>query len=524
MCLYEGMLCESKNLSFLQVVLEFYCGRMVSDMKLKEAVKSIKEAVKSKNWKRVCWVSGLTILVVVTVLLVLAEIASHRAAMIFNREMEKQDMLRGKITVEGIAANIKGDVVFENLLWVDPSGEVILKAPEGSFRVRPWDVITRKFKSTTVQRLELNNAVISVGFDENMQVDILTRKQTGRSGPRNSKPSWNAFNPENREANFNRNGKKLKCEIKLNNCRMGYHYRNRHYIMNNVNMKMQLDTSGTTQIDLSTGRFGGTMVGGGLSLFGSVDFKPKTPEMDIDVTLRDVDPDSLGFGIKMHDLMTLVAKMNGPVTDPQGRGTVRMEQLIIPGLRFTKVLGDVYYSKSVFRLSDVQAKVFSGDLRARGDYNLDTREYNIYGKATKLDSRIALNDWSFICPVDLELTVRCDGNPRNTLAYGKFSSGKGHYSFIHFDRLEGRFSNQFKELSIYDAKILTSYGAITTDAFSITQGRVKLGDIIYTDPETGKTIVLKKADRKPDEGSGEKADREPMTGDKHANRKTGSLK
>ena len=457
-------------------------------MKLPDLMYTEKAKKTEKGFGVIC------VLFIITVL-VLAEIASVRVAKIFNREMEKQDMLRGKITVEAISANIKGDVVFENLLWTKPDGTVILKVPEGSFHARPWDVITGHFKSTTIQKLELHDALISVGFDEDMQVDFLARKKRGRIGrPHSRSPvsEWIANSPEHEEANFNRDGRKLKAEIILHNCKLGAHYRNRHYLMNNVNMTMKLDTSDTSYIDLSTGKFGGTMVGGGVSVEGTVNFKPKNPELDIDLSIREVDPASLGFGMKIHDLMTVVTKLTGPVTSPTGRGTVRMKELTIPALQFKDVIGDVNYSDSVFRFTDVNAKVFGGHLKAIGDYHLDSRKYSIYGKGTGLDSKLALKDLNFSCLINMNLSLHCDGNPRNILAYGNFESGKGHYSILPFERLEGRFSNRFKELHIYDAKIETAFGTVSTDAFSVINGKLTLEPIVFTDPETGKVITIKK--------------------------------
>ena len=451
------------------------------------------EEILSGKMKTGLKIFGIVSILCVIVFFVLAEIASRGAARIFNREMEKQNMLRGTITAEKIMAHINGDVVFENLLWVEPDGDVILRVPEGSFHARPWDVITRNFKSTTIQKLELHNAVISVAFDEDMQVDFLEQKPKRKEDPDRPEKEKSMTVPkiDKDVVNFNRDGRKLRAEIILNNCRLESHYRKRHYIMNNVNMNMSLNTSDVSHIDLSTGKFGGTMRGGGMSIAGTIDFNSETPELGLDVSIRDVDPESLGFGMKLHDLMTVVAKLTGPVTGPKGRGTVRMKELTIPALHFTDVIGDVAYSDGLFRFTDVHAKIFGGKLNARGDYNLDTRRYNIYGKGMELDSRRALNDLQFSCLVDMQLTVRCDGNPRNILAYGDFKSGKGRYILIPFDSVEGRFTNRFKELFIYDAKITTQFGTITTDAFSIIKGKLTLGPVILTDPDTGEVIPIK---------------------------------
>ena len=435
-----------------------------------------------------------TVALCVIVLLALAQIASRGAAFLFNREMEKQDMLRGTITVDSIMAHITGDVNFENLVWREPDGDLILQVPEGSFHVRPWDVITRNFKSTTVQEITLKNAVISIRFDENMKVDFLDQKKAVPSQPKGEIGHQEEMEEigvdDDDGSNFNRNGRKLRGRIILEDCRLEARYRKRHYILNNVNMNLALNTSGKSHIDFSTGKFGGTMFGGGMSIFGDIDFKPATPVADVDVSIRDVDPSSLGFGMNIHDLMTVVARIEGPITGPRGRGSVKMKELHIPALRFTEVIGDVYYYNALFRFTDVHAKVFGGTLVARGDYNMDTRRYHIYGNGKNLDSKRAVRDMRFSCLAELNINLYCDGKPKNTLAYGDFKAGKGHYSFISFDSLQGRFSNRFRELSIYDVIITAPFGTVTTDAFSIKKGKLYLGKIVLKDPDTGELITL----------------------------------
>lgn len=441
---------------------------------------------------------GIEVIIAIGVLCVvvfftLAQFASRGAAVIFNNEMEKQDMLRGAITVESIMAHITGDVNFENLVWKEPDGDLVLQVPEGSFHVRPWDVVTRNFKSTTVQKIVLKNAVISVRFNEDMQVDFLEQKKPASTQKQSETDQWDAIGVEDDDdgTNFNRNGRKLRGEIVLEDCRLEARYRQRHYILNNVNMNLDLNTSGKSHIDLSTGKFGGTMRGGGMSVFGDIDFKQATPVVDVDVSIRDVDPSSLGFGMNIHDLMTVVARIEGPITGPKGRGSVKMKELHIPALYFTDLIGDVNYSNAVFRFTDVHAKVFGGSLVARGDYNMDSRRYHIYGNGKELDSKRALRDLRFSCLVDLNINLECNGNPRNILAYGDFKSGKGRYSMIPFDSLQGRFTNRFKELFIYDAVIKSPFGTVSTDAFSIIKGKLHLGKIVLTDQDTGDVIAVR---------------------------------
>lgn len=446
---------------------------------------------------------------------ILAEVASRGAAYIFNREISRQDMLRGTITVEKIKAHVNGDVSIENLVWKDRNGNLILQAPEGGFHVRPLDVVMRNFKSTTVQKLYLKDALISVRFNENMQVDFINpaarKKLTGggsvtgeneAADPGQGESSADSSANKTKQLaaqkrleeglkNFNRNGRKLRLNLILDRCRLEAYYRNRHYVFHQASLNLDLNTEDVTKIVFESGKLGGTMLGGGMTIDGLVDFRGTVPATNIDVAVREVDPSSLGFGLNVHDKMTLVAKFQGPVTQPVGTGTVRMQELHIPALYFTDVIGDIVYEDSVLKFSDVHAEIYRGKLVARGDYNLDTREYNIYGKGTELDSRLALNDLRFSCLVDMNIILRCDGNPRNTLTYGDFKSGKGRYSLIPFDSIQGRFSNQYKELGIYDVLIATPFGDVSTNALYISNGKLKLGRITLTDQGTGEAVHLK---------------------------------
>ena len=103
-----------------------------------------------------------SVIVSILVILGLLQFAKRGAAFIFNREMEKQTMLRGSITVETLMAHITGDVNFENLVWKEPDGDVILHIPEGSFQVRLWDVITRRFKAHSRRQIRIRGRIRNI--------------------------------------------------------------------------------------------------------------------------------------------------------------------------------------------------------------------------------------------------------------------------------------------------------------------------------------------------------------------------
>ena len=73
-------------------------------------------------------IAGAVALVIVSILVILGllQFARRGAAFIFNREMQKQTMLRGTITVESFMAHITGDVNFEKTKYVskDKVGQI----------------------------------------------------------------------------------------------------------------------------------------------------------------------------------------------------------------------------------------------------------------------------------------------------------------------------------------------------------------------------------------------------------------
>ena len=432
------------------------------------------------------------VLAFVVVFFILVEVASHGIAHIFNQQMKKQDMLRGTVTVEQVYMDLLGHVKFVGLVWKDPNGETILEAPDGSFKLRLWDVAMRRFKSTTVQQLTLNKARVAVRFTRDMNVDFVHIKDPNAASKPKKKKERKTF--EQRVRNFNRDNRKIRANIVLNDCEVEVRYLRRDYVLNNVNLEMDLNTADRTKLTVTCGEFGGTMVGCGMTIDGVVDFNHEIPEMNVDFAVRGVDPSSLGFGMNVHDKMTLVAKALGPVTQPTATGTVRMDELNIPPMEFRNVIGDISYRSGEVTFSNVTAKVFNGDLKARGWYNVDTRQYKIYGHGTDLDTRVALKDINFYCLVALDMALECDGNPRNTLTYGVFKSGPGRYALVPFDYLSGRFSNQRRKLEFYDVVIAMPLGQVKTDVLRIHNGKMMLDYVTLVDPTTGRKSEVVRRD------------------------------
>lgn len=421
-------------------------------------------------------------------ILLLAKLASFGAARIFNYAAARQDMLRGTITVESITANIHGGVTFENLAWDDPEGNPILRVPSGSFKVNPWDVISKHLVSTTLEEITLNRPAFAVRFDEDMNVDFVKREEKEK---KESPPSEKTL--EDKVKNFNRRGKPLHFKLTIHDGRVQAFYRQRHYIMNHVSMTGTVNTKGQTKLSLTTGPFGGTAVGDGVELHAEIDFKEKNLPTMIEFTANGVDPASLGLGDDIHDKMTLTAQGSGPLARMEADGTVTMKELHIPALDFRNVKGDVHYSSGEVTFSDVTARVYGGTVTARGNYNIDSRAYDIYLQGEDLDSRIPSNEPRFYCLVKLDGEIHCDGNQKHLIAFGRFFSGPGFYMLVPFKGITGTFNNRWRAVDFYDVSIDTSFGIIHTDAFHIIDGRLHLGTIELVDKETGKAMNLREA-------------------------------
>ena len=445
---------------------------------------------------------------------ILLELSSRSAALIFNHVMEEQTMFRGTITVEKISANIMGEVDFEELLWLSPEGKTIVRIPSGSFQVDLWDVLCRNFSSTSLRQLRLKNAGFSLYLDENMQPDLIQSTSGFQKMEKGPPPDQKEATPfsrlsaeerkrrgEKRREEFQRElAEKLqnfRCEDRhinlrfvLEQCRIEVIHKNHHYLISSVNIEANIDTRKQIKFNVRTENFGGTMVGRGILMHGSIfmDAEP-FPECDIAIMLKDVDPSSMGLGSDVHDKMTLYTYFDGPISSPFALGTVEMEELHIPSLDFQNVKGDVRYHESTLEFQDVTADVYGGKLTAQGVYDFDTRYYHIDGIGEDLLTKKALPDADLSCKVHLELSLESKGTAKETFVSGQFVSGPGSYqTWILFDRISGRFSNAYHDLRFYDVNIDLGEYLLSTDAFSIIEKKLTLSPIRLTD-ENGRLLM-----------------------------------
>lgn len=445
----------------------------------------------------------------------LLELYSLSAAWLFNKAMEDQDLLSGTITAEHILASPFGYVYFEGLEWKDPEGKRILYIPDGEFTVDILDTLLQRFSSTSIERLELNRAKLSIRLNEDMSVDFV-RSPAPHAQPK-KKPKLKARDEDKTEAqilaeaeekrqrerqqaeqewkNFNHSGEWLDLHILLDNCMLEVFYRERHYLLEAVRLHMDLDSKDKMKLKLATGPFGGTMIGSGIFVEGIIDFKKTVPQCDLMMLIDAVDPSSLGFGMDVHDPLSMAVHFEGEVTRPVGKGTLHFDRLRIPALDFSNVDGEIDYEDAMINFTDVHADVYGGKLAAEGWYNLDTRYYYITGHGENLRAKKALPDAGLRCFVVLDISVESKGSVSRTSYGGSFVSSKGRYRWLPFKSLSGQFHNLGKKLDFYDVKIDFGGTVATTDAFTIDNGKLKLNPIRVTDKD-GNPLVTYDPDTK----------------------------
>lgn len=419
------------------------------------------------------------VLLLIEVYFILCRIASDQAEQIFRREMEKQQVLLGNITADSVQADIWGNVSFNNLVWIDRHDQLVLQVMEGKLKVNTLDIITKNIGLSTLQAVEINNAAVYLDFDDKMQLDILPQ------------PEQKQIKSEvKQQKNIDLKGKVPTVSIKLNNCLISAQHKNRSFILNDVDAVITGKTDEAITIDLTANEFAGTLVGDKLELKGAVDLKPAVPTLNMNLNLYDIIPKTMGLG-DIENTANVFAQVKGDLENIIADGALSFAKLDLPPLLFTDVNGNVHYEKGLVYFKDVTAWVYGGTVKAEGEYNIDTRSYKIKADGKKLMASIAAKTTKINCLVDLNFNMECDGNPKDVISYGSFKSNAGTYLLIPFESIEGKFSNKNKVLDFEDVVIKTKIGNITTDGFSIVDGKVQIHDIYLKEPESGDVIKVR---------------------------------
>lgn len=414
----------------------------------------------------------------------LCNAASHRAAELFNQQMSRQQILRGTVTADTISADIWGNVSFTQLNWLDDGGEPVLLVSAGTIKISPWDVITNNISEASIKQITLDSPHICIDFDEKMRWDILAPKAHKKQFAEGTLPSQtNSRSTQN----INLPEQVPNIELVLSQAELAVTHKKRLFVLNDVNARAKL-RGDDLRLSFKAGKFGGSIRGDGLSLEGKVNLSGQQP-LRMNLGLYEVLPSSLGLG-KVNDLMTITGEVKGNLREPLIDGAVAMKQLDLPPLLFHKVNGNFHYENGLITFEDVTASVYGGTVEAIGLYHFDNRHYKISAKGKDLLASAAAKSNKISCNVDLDFNISSLGKASTALTYGSFKSGRGSYMFLPFNGIEGRFSDQYRELSFRDVMVHTDLGTFETNAFKIVKGKVILGDIFMV-AEDGERLQIK---------------------------------
>ena len=434
-------------------------------------------------------------------------ILSKSAALIFNMAMAEQEMLLGKITVEEIYGHISGKTTFTGLRWDNLEGETILYVPEGVIGVKPFDILRGKFEADTIYKIELKNARLFLNMDDNMNLDFVTKKENSEHREENKTDEVLAAGTEEerlrlsklrrqKEAeefagewrNFHHENRDIHMEFNLEDCPVSVIYKGKHYYLSAVNVESEIDSNSFMKFKISTGRFGGNMRGGAITIRGDIKWDDENPEpiADMSALFQDIDVASLGIMDNQADSVTLEAYFYGPLANLEGDGVIKMDKLSLPNLPFTNVRGDFVYKEGLFTFKKLHADVFEGELNASGDFHMDTRYYHIHGVATNLSAKSALPKDKLTTKVDANLHMVANENSRNMAIWGDFVGSAGSYDGIPFDKVTANFTNSYRDLRFFNARIDVGYYTLKSDFIGIKDGKLTLDPVILEDIRTGK--------------------------------------
>lgn len=406
---------------------------------------------------------------------------SYRAADIFNIVLEHRQLFPGQVTVERLAATPWGKVSFENLVWKAEDGRLLAEIPEGSFRVRPLDVLTRQISSRSLRELRAERAYLHLILDEHMELTDIYRKDS-QEAQREKKHREHKLTGLKSDRPFICKLDIRQATIEAEAPGSKPESPRRHFTIGHGDLQADIDTRGKTRLNLVAGQFKGTVEAESMQLNGMLDFTPDTPVYDLYLNLRGCNPNSLDVGIKLDDPADVTAHITGGLPQPVLEGTLGFARLNMPGLEFTDVKGSFRYEDGLFTAGGVTADAYGGKVEAEGFFNLDEKAWGLDLTAREIKGGRAVHDKHLRCRVALELHMAENRRQKTKTTSGSFLSGPGTYHLVPFEKLSGSFEQQGKRLIFRDAVISLAAGDVKTTEFSLEHGKLTLAPIYL---ETG---------------------------------------
>lgn len=446
----------------------------MTDMKIKSRKKRIMSwCDRHRRWFK----KAIAVIVIfVTLFYGACVYLSYKAADVFNVVVAERQLFPGSVTVERLSATPLGEVSFEGLLWKDREDHVLVNIPTGSFRVRLWDVVMQRIGTTTVTELTIEEgSYVHLVFDDDMALqnikDPNEKKDKKKKGKKNDLIQITGL----------KGNKKFICKVNIHDGQIEAESPGRHFIINHVNFKSDINTGSVTKMDLDAADFEGTIDAEELRIGGNIDFSKDMPVYNMYLSIKNCNPKSLDVGVDVDDKATAYAKITGSGAHPVIDGNITMEKLDITALNFTDLAGHFNYQDGKLDADHVTAKVFGGSVEASGKFDLDEKSYYAHFVGQDLKGSSASHNVMLRCKVELDLHMSENRTKKTREIYGSFYSGPGRYYILPFDKITGKFEQTGKVLQFKDVVISLAMGDVTTDAFSIVDGKVHLGPIYIDD-------------------------------------------
>lgn len=402
---------------------------------------------------------------------------SFRAAEVFSRVAAERDLFPGTVTVEQLYADPLGRVKARNVRWTGDDGTLLADIPQAKFRVKPWDVVTGRVGTMSVTEISMDRAYLHLFFDDRMRIRYVKpgraeRRAEGKEPIRLTGLAGNHL---------------FQCRVSLRDAVVEAETPDRNFRMEHVNLRLLADTKTRMAVDLLAGPFGGTVAADRLALHGAVDFTDRRPSCDMALSISGCRPSSLGAGVDIDDPVSVSARVSGRIARPVIEGTLDIPVLDVTALHFTDVTGNFHYEDGQLAVTDVAGEVYGGTVEGSGHFDLDRKSYEADLRGYRLRGGVAAKDLGLRCEVELDLHMRGAGGGASQEVYGSFVSGAGKYHFLPFDKIAGTFDKAGGTLTFRDVVISIAMGDVRTDAFSIADGRVRLGPVYLQDALSGRT-------------------------------------
>ena len=419
---------------------------------------------------------------------------SYRAADIFNIVVENRQMFPGRVTVERLSASPWGEVSFEGLKWQTEEGTLLADIPKGSFKVKPWDVVTQRIGTQSITELKMERAYLHLILDENMEMSDIYRKDSEEA----KREKKGRKDKEGHVLTGLDSDRPFKCYVEFRNSTIEAESPGskkdgprRHFTIGHADLRLNINTRGKTQINLAAGHFTGTVEAEAINISGVLDFAPQVPTYDLYLGIRNCSPTSLDVGMKLDDPASITSHVSGELPLPIITGKVSFEKLHIPGLEFKDVQGDFHYENGLFTAQDVKAEAFKGNVLANGFFNIDEKAWGMDLHAGGLHGGVAAHDSNLRCLVTLDMHMDESRTKKTKNIYGKFYSGNGSYYYFPFNSLSGTFEqHDRKRLAFSDVNISLPAGDVTNASFDIIDGKAQIGPI-YLNTDRNRIMVYK---------------------------------